>query len=409
VIGDRLIRDLRGSVRRVSAIVGGPVDRVSAVVGGPVGRVYAAIGGPGHRERSLLRIVALVGGVIWFCYAMLHGSKRPGFGLHGADLAVTVGVFVAVACMLLGALAYRRRVRHGHLLYTVGAAVGVVLYLLAPARPASAMLFALAGFAAAQYPAGRSAPTVIVAAAGMGFGIELQHRPLSDLWTIVGLVGMFAAVRSARVQEAAREAEQQNLVLAERAHIAREIHDILAHSLSAQLVHLEGARLLIANGRTEEGLDRVERARGLARSGLEETRRALATLRGDVPPTDEVLRELADEHRSLADVHCAVTIIGEPRELEPKAGLAIIRTAQEALTNARKHAPGADVAIDLRYLDRWCELEVRDTGGTGPGPLAATGGGYGLVGMRERAELIGGALEAGPEKKGFRVLLRVPL
>ncbi|MCO5970760.1 sensor histidine kinase [Actinoallomurus soli] len=373
------------------------------------GQVFAGIGGRESLERSRLRVVAVLAGTVWFCYAMLHGPSRPGLGSRPADLVLTIGVFAGILSLVAGVVAYRRGRSYGHLFYTASAIAGVVLYLLAPHRPASALLFTACGFVSAQYPARRSAPTVVVAAFGIGFGIELQHRPLSDIWTIVGLVGLFASLRAARAQEAARRTEQQNLVLAERAHIAREIHDILAHSLSAQLVHLEGARLLIVNGRSEEALDRVERARGLARSGLEETRRALATLRGDIPPTGEVLRELADEHRAIAEVRCEVTIAGEPRELEPKAGLAIIRTAQEALTNARKHAPGADVAVDLRYLDRWCELEVRDTGGTGPGPLAATGGGYGLVGMRERAELIGGTLEAGPQEKGFRVLLRVPL
>ncbi|MCO5993674.1 sensor histidine kinase [Actinoallomurus rhizosphaericola] len=373
------------------------------------GQVFAGIGVRGSEERSLVRVVAAVAGTAWFFYAMLHGPGRPGLGTRPADLVLTIGVFAGVLSLTVGIVAYRRGRPYGHLFYTGSAIVGVVLYLLAPNRPGSALLFTACGFVSAQYPARRSVPTVVVAGFGIGLGIELQHRPLGDLWTIVGLVGMFAALRAARAQEAAKRTEQQNLVLAERAHIAREIHDILAHSLSAQLVHLEGARLLIVNGRSEEALDRVERARGLARSGLEETRRALATLRGDIPPTGEVLRELADEHRSIAEVRCEVTITGEPRELEPKAGLAIIRTAQEALTNARKHAPGADVAVDLRYLDRWCELEVRDTGGTGPGPLAATGSGYGLVGMRERAELIGGTLEAGPQEKGFRVLLRVPL
>ncbi|MEV5710871.1 histidine kinase [Actinoallomurus sp. NPDC052274] len=387
MIGERFGRDLRASA----------------------GSVYAAIGGREGGERPLLRVVALVAGLVWFCYAMLHGPRRPGLGSQPADLVLTVGVFAGVLCLVLGIVAYRRGWPYGHLFYMASAGAGVLLYLLAPNRPGSTLLFVACGFVSSQYSTRRAWPTVIVAGFGVGFGIELQHRSLGDLWTIVGLVGMFAALRAARAQEAAKRTEQQNLVLAERAHIAREIHDILAHSLSAQLVHLEGARLLIANGRSEEALDRVERARGLARSGLEETRRALATLRGDIPPTDEVLRELADEHRSIADARCEVTITGQPRELEPKAGLAIIRTAQEALTNARKHAPGADVAVDLRYLERWCELEVRDTGGQGPGPLAATGSGYGLVGMRERAELIGGALEAGPEEKGFRVLLRVPL
>ncbi|GAA0327365.1 histidine kinase [Actinoallomurus spadix] len=372
-------------------------------------RVYALLGAREGRERVLIRTVVLVAMIVWFCYAMVHGPERPGLGSRPADLVLVTGVFAGVLSLILGVVAYQRAWPYGHLLYTASAVAGVVLYLIAPDRPASALLFAACGFVSVQYPARASLPTVVVAGFGIGIGLELQHRPLSDLWTIVGLVGMFAALRAARTQEAAKRTEQQNAVLAERAHLAREIHDILAHSLSAQLVHLEGARLLIVNGRSEEALDRVERARGLARSGLEETRRALATLRGDVPPTGEVLEELAEEHRSIADVRCQVTITGRPRELEPKAGLAIIRTAQEALTNARKHAPGADVTVDLRYLDRWCELEVRDAGGREPGPLAATGSGYGLVGMRERAELIGGALEAGPQEKGFRVLLRVPL
>ena len=239
--------------------------------------------------------------------------------------------------------------------------------------------------------------------------IFAQHRPAGELWTIVGMLGMFAGIRAGLTREAARVTEQQNLVLAERSRIAREIHDILAHSLSAQLVHLEGARLLMVSGRMDEALDRVERARGLARSGLEETRRALATLRGDIPPMDVVLSELADEYRLLADAICEVTVTGEPLDVPAKAGLAVIRTAQEALTNARKHAPGAKVTIALRYTSEWCELEVTDSGGRQPGPLAASGGGYGLVGMRERAELIGGTLEAGPAGEGFNVLLRVPL
>ncbi|GAA4628499.1 histidine kinase [Actinoallomurus vinaceus] len=372
-------------------------------------QVRAAVNGADGRERTLIRIGALVAGLLWFGYAMLHGPRRPGFGLHGTDLAYTVGVLLAVSGFVLGIISHRSRWPYGHLIFAADAFVGLLLYVSAPARPASALLFAVSGFAAEYYSVRRSLPTFFISGFAIGLGYVLQHGRLGDLWALIGLAGMFAGVRGSKIREATRRAEQENLVLAERAHIAREIHDILAHSLSAQLVHLEGARLLIANGRSDEALDRVERARGLARSGLEETRRALATLRGDIPPTDEVLRELADEHRSLADVRCEVTITGQPRELEPKAGLAVIRTAQEALTNARKHAPGADVAIDLRYLDDWCELEVRDTGAAGPGPLAATGGGYGLVGMRERAELIGGTLDAGPQEKGFGVLLRVPL
>ncbi len=362
------------------------------------------------RERWLMRMVIVVAGMACFAYAMLHGRRDPGPGLSGADLLYTAGVGVSVGAFVVGIVARRFQRPYGHLLYLVSAAATVAIYLMAPARPAGTMLFVLVGFAAGGYPVRRSAPIVLIASAGIGAGIAARGRPFGDVLTIIGLVGLAAGVRAARMRDAARRAEQQNLILAERAHIAREIHDILAHSLSAQLVHLEGARLLIAGGRTDEALDRVERARGLARSGLEETRRALATLRGDIRPIDEVLRELAGEHRVLGDARCEVTITGRRRELDAKANLAVIRTAQEALTNVRKHAPGADVAVELRYLDGWCELEVTDTGGTREaGSLASLGGGYGLVGMRERAELIGGTLGAGPDGKGFRVLLRVPL
>ena len=81
--------------------------------------------------------------------------------------------------------------------------------------------------------------------------------------------------------------------------------------------------------------------------------------------------------------------------------------AQEALTNVRKHAPGAKVQVRLDYSEHQVTLDVRDSGGS-PGELTGTGGGYGLLGMRERAELLGGSLDAGPDEKGFVVTLRVP-
>jgi signal transduction histidine kinase len=361
------------------------------------------------RDGPAVRAGLVVAGVIWFLYAMLRSGPHPGrphLGLHGADLALTAGSFAVAACFLLGLFMSRRA--YGPVFFVLGVGLGVVLDAWFPERPGNAVLFACIGFAASIHSVRRSAPVAATGAIGMLIVILAEGRPAGDLWTIVGMLGMYSGIRAGRTHEAARQTEQQNLVLAERSRIAREIHDILAHSLSAQLVHLEGARLLMVSGRTDEALHRVERARGLARSGLEETRRALATLRGDIPRMDVVLRELAEEHRVLAEVACEVTIEGEPRELPAVAGLAVIRTAQEALTNVRKHAPGAAVTIALRYTDGWCELEVTDSGGR-PGPLAASGGGYGLVGMRERAELIGGTLDAGPAGEGFGVLLRVPL
>ncbi|TMR39755.1 hypothetical protein ETD96_13785 [Actinomadura geliboluensis] len=221
-------------------------------------------------------------------------------------------------------------------------------------------------------------------------------------------LGAVASRQGAAAQEASRRAEAANAVLAERSRIAREIHDILAHSLSAQIVHLEGARLLLSrDGDRVQALDRVERARNLARSGLEETRRALATLRGEIPEPKEVLAELAEEFYASTGRPCDVQVTGVPRELSPQAGLAVVRTAQEALTNVRKHAPGARAQVTLRYLPDKVELEVTDSGGT-ESVIELGGGGYGLVGMRERAELIDGTLDTGPDGTGFRVSLQVP-
>ncbi|MFG2831815.1 sensor histidine kinase [Streptomyces sp. NPDC048434] len=209
-------------------------------------------------------------------------------------------------------------------------------------------------------------------------------------------------------ERAARKAEAESAALTERGRIAREIHDILAHSLSAQLVHLEAARLLIQRSTDLEGdrdqlLDRVVACRGMAREGLDGTREALSALRGEMIPVEDSLRRLT------AAEGVRLEVAGEGRTLPAEAGLAVRRVTQEALTNVRKHAPGARVSVRLEYTRDDVGLEVRDFGGRGkPGELANSGSGYGLLGMRERAELLGGTLDSGPDEEGFVVRLRVP-
>ncbi|MCG6497516.1 sensor histidine kinase [Kitasatospora sp. A2-31] len=206
-------------------------------------------------------------------------------------------------------------------------------------------------------------------------------------------------------ERAARAAEAETAALAERARIAREIHDVLAHSLSAQLVHLEAARLMLDAGTDRERVrERVVAARRMAQDGLAETRQALSALRGEFTPVGEFLVDLTARERA------AFSVTGTPRPLAAEAGLAVRRTVQEALTNVRKHAPGARCTVELRYLPEAVELEVRNTAARPDrtGELAASGSGYGLLGMRERAELLGGTLLAGPDEGGWRVLLRVP-
>jgi len=208
-----------------------------------------------------------------------------------------------------------------------------------------------------------------------------------------------ATVRLQREAEAAR-AEQA--ALAERARIAREIHDVLAHTLAALTVQLETADALLEGGRAEQARELVVRAGQLAREGMAETRRAIGALRGEALPLPDLLAVLSSGYPTAT-----LTVIGEPRDLDADTGLALYRAAQEALTNVRKHAPGAPVELHLSYRPDDVELAVVNGPGSN-GVLAGAGGGYGLTGLRERAQLAGGEFSAGPRDGGWRVGVRIP-
>jgi signal transduction histidine kinase len=226
---------------------------------------------------------------------------------------------------------------------------------------------------------------------------------------VVGLVVGGARSRAVtaeqllRAEQSARESAAQRDVLAERQRIAREIHDILAHTLSAQAVQLEGARLLVLREAPADAvLQRVLAAQRLAQDGLEETRRAVQSLRDELRPLPETLRRLAGA------AGARFVEAGEVWPLGAQAALAVERTVQEGLTNARKHAPGASVTVTSTYGPAELEVEVVDSGTGAEPPAGATDGGYGLAGMRERAALIGARLEIGTRGKGYRICLTVP-
>lgn len=234
------------------------------------------------------------------------------------------------------------------------------------------------------------------------------------LFTYVGS----AAVRRLREEQrrtaalleeviAGRDARIRAAALDERARLAREMHDVLAHSLSALSIQLEGTRMLAEQGSCDPAVTTaLERAGHLAREGLSEARRAVGSLRDDALPGPDLLPQLARQFEDDTNVPCRLQIEGPPIDLSAETRLALYRIAQEALTNIRKHARASSVTITLRYAPEGTYLVVEDQGS----PLAHSlpGGGYGLNGMRERAELIGGALETGPTATGFRVRLRIP-
>jgi signal transduction histidine kinase len=200
------------------------------------------------------------------------------------------------------------------------------------------------------------------------------------------------------------------VALNERAHLARELHDVLAHSLAGLTVQLEGARLLArSSGADASVIEAVDRSHHLAKGGLEEARRAIEAMRGGEMPGPDRLGALAEEFRAQTGVPTALALDGPPRELSSEARLAVYRTAQEALTNVRRHAVADRVDLRLRYGDDGTLLTVEDHGRPAPnGSSGEAGLGYGLTGMRERAELLGGRLMAGPTADGFRVELFLP-
>ena len=208
-------------------------------------------------------------------------------------------------------------------------------------------------------------------------------------------------------EQTAREEHARAAALDERARIAREMHDVLAHSLSALSLNLQGARLMLTrDGASQEAISQVERAQKLAADGLAEARRAVSALREDTVPAARSIADLVASHRLETGTLAEFTLTGAQRDLSGPADATLYRTAQEALSNSRKHAPGAPIQVELNYLADRVELTVTDD--QGRKPAHGPSGGYGLIGMRERAELIGGQLELGPTETGWRVHLVVP-
>jgi signal transduction histidine kinase len=232
----------------------------------------------------------------------------------------------------------------------------------------------------------------------------------------IGAVVLFLVLRLMRQLRAQgdtlAESRAAQARTAERGRLAREMHDVLAHSLSALALQLESTRLLARDRGVDEDVTRaLDQAHHLAASGLQDARRAIAAARGDELPGPERIGVLADAFGEQSGLPVAVEVQGEPRELAPDARLAVYRTAQEALTNVRRHSTAERVEVKLAYLSQSTVLVVEDHARAGTPPpvaLGLAGNGYGLTGMRERAELLGGELRAEPTEDGFRVELRLP-
>ncbi|WP_406641758.1 sensor histidine kinase [Amycolatopsis sp. WGS_07] len=215
------------------------------------------------------------------------------------------------------------------------------------------------------------------------------------------------AIRNARLAaesaQRARESEAREAALMERGRIAREIHDVLGHSLSGIALQLDMADALRDSGREDEAAAAVRKARAIAVDSISETRRAVHALREDTLPLPETLRQLAENGSA------EFVLEGEAGEVGPETTHTVVRAAQEAMTNAAKHAPGATRELRLAFTAGQLKLTVHNGPATEPRRAElADGSGVGLVGMRERAALLGGTLRAGPADGGWTVELELP-
>ena len=206
---------------------------------------------------------------------------------------------------------------------------------------------------------------------------------------------------------------QDQAAMGERARIARDLHDVVAHHVSAIAVQAESARLT-TEGLPEEGRAHFESIGQTARDALTEMRRLLGVLREnadaeatrDPQPSLARLNELVETARA-AGTPVTLTLHGSVATLSPGVDLCAYRILQEALTNVRRHAPGAAVDVELEYASDTLRLRVRDQG---PGTEAPVLDGHGLLGMRERALMVGGTLSAEPaDGGGFSVEAELPI
>jgi signal transduction histidine kinase len=234
-----------------------------------------------------------------------------------------------------------------------------------------------------------------------------------------------AVAETARLQAAAALSAADRAVQDERDRIARELHDIVSHHVSVMVIQAGAARLAI-DKRPEDARTALSAIERTGRRAMTDMRRMLGVLvdagsssAGD--PATSTLEPMPDlgrlgalvEEVQAAGLPVSLRVEGTPAAIDPGVSLSAYRIVQESLTNILKHAPGARAEVTVHWSPRAIELEITDSGGRrgvgGRAREALPGAGRGLVGMRERAALYGGTLEAGPTSTGFRVVAHLPI
>jgi signal transduction histidine kinase len=379
-------------------------------------------------DGALAAALAFLGVASSLALAFRPGSPAGGFGrLAGIPVALLLAVPVAfrrshpvgafAAAIVIGALQVLLNLRPT----AADLAIVILLYTLAAYTPrrisVTGLAICLMGSATAV---ARWMPGQLSVLDAIAVGSIMFAGPSLIAWVLGDSVryrrAYYAALedRAARL-EAERDAQAQVAAAAERARIARELHDVVAHNVSVMVVQADGASYALDNdpGKAREALAAIA---GTGRQALAEMRRLLGVLRRDEDGTDPgraplpgiaQLGELLEQTRA-AGLSVTLTVEGVPQPLPDGAALAAYRIVQESLTNTRKHGgPLATAQVTLRYLEDALVLRITDDG---QGPVTMPdGAGHGLNGMRERVAIYGGWVQAGPRPGGgYHVTARLP-
>jgi signal transduction histidine kinase len=346
-------------------------------------------------------------------------TSKPALGLHGRHLALGLCLLVFVIEILGWPVVRLDRVaaRVGEM--AVLGASAVAIAVLQPngvaELPCSAVVFIAAVGLSPAYalPVGAAVTAGVAVALGVTRGPGVASIAAAVLLcAVLGVTG--GLLRRNRLSreatemllaqlEDARDDQARAAATEERTRIARELHDILAHSLSGLSIQLELVRKLAGNAQAPAELRHaIDGAAGLAKQGLVEARHAVTALRRDDRLGVDQLPELVEHFRRDFGLVVEYSVEGTPRPVTPDLGLALYRVTGEALTNVARHAVGASSSVHLSYEDAWVRLAVTDSGGHS-GALATEGSGWGLAGVQERIKRLGGQLVAGPSGPGWSV------
>lgn len=354
--------------------------------------------------------------------AVVFTDRDPGlFGVASRPVAAIAALLIALP------LVFRRNNPDLTMMLT-GAGAGIAGVFGIPVQPLAPLvaLYTVAAYGSLQNTVGS---TVIFLAIITGLYATGGELPLlyTNILIVLGAAVTGRIVRAYRDQtvellqraaelQRSREERAQFAVRSERTRISREMHDVLAHSISVMVVQATGARRLLP-GKPDQAAQALTVVEDTGRQSLAEMRRMLGLLRdegegapsGPQPGLDDI-RPLVEEF-ARSGLPVDLRTRGEaPANVDPSVGLSAYRILQEALTNCLRHARATRVTVDLRSTPGRLDLEVLDNGSQVPSPgphatqLADVGGGFGLIGMRERAALVGATLEVGARPGvGYRV------